>query len=172
MKRKRCRALVCEKYVTFHILPEYLQDIVGQEGEVNFCDRGIQLTRGFRALKLWMSLKVFGRSALESALNRGFELAERAEAAVRELPGWQVVTPAQMGILTFRYAPEGVTAERLNELNQKLVGELIADGYAMISSTVLREQTALRMCTINPRTTEADIRETLRRLDDMGKKLR
>jgi hypothetical protein len=45
------------------------------------------------------------------------------------------------------------------------VGELIADGYAMISSTVLRGQTALRMCPINPRTTQADIRETLRRLE-------
>lgn len=156
---------------TFHILPEYLQDIVGQEGEINFCDHGVQLTRGFRALKLWMAIKVFGRQAFESALNRGFEHAELAEAAVRELPGWQVVTPAQMGILTFRYAPEGVTEERLNELNQKLVGELIADGYAMISSTVLRRQTALRMCPINPRTTEADIRETIRRLDVIGKRL-
>lgn len=156
---------------TFHILPEYLQDIVGQEREINFCDHGVQLTRGFRALKLWMAIKVFGRQTFESALNRGFEQAELAEAAVRELPGWQVVTPAQMGILTFRYAPEGVTEDRLNELNQKLVGELIADGYAMISSTVLRGQTALRMCPINPRTTEADIRETLRRLDVMGRKL-
>ena len=99
-------------------------------------------------------------------------MAELAEAAVRELPDWQMVTPAQMGILTFRYAPEGVSTERLNELNQRLVGELIADGYAMISSTVLRGQTALRMCTINPRTTEADIRETLRRLDDMVKRIR
>jgi glutamate/tyrosine decarboxylase-like PLP-dependent enzyme len=52
--------------------------------------------------------------AIESALNRGFEMAELAEAAVRELPGWQVVTPAQMGIVTFRYAPEGATEERLN----------------------------------------------------------
>ena len=47
--------------------------------------------------------------------------AELAEAVVREMPGWQVVTPAQMGIVTFRYAPEGVTGERLNDLNQALV---------------------------------------------------
>ncbi len=150
---------------TFHILPEYLADIEGQAGEVNFCDRGIQLTRGFRALKLWMSLKVFGRAGFEVALNRGFELAEAAEAALRDLPDWQVVTPAQMGVLTFRYAPEGVDEEALGRLNRELVDAMIQDGFAMLSSTVLHGQTVLRMCTINPRTTEADVREVIGRLD-------
>jgi len=150
---------------TFHILPEYLTDIEGQAGEINFCDRGIQLTRGFRALKLWMSLKVFGRAGFDQAVNRGFELAEAAEAVLRKTPGWEVVTPAQMGILTFRCTPEGVTGQALNRLNGSLVKAMIADGFAMLSSTVLRGQTVLRMCTINPRAREADVRETIRRLD-------
>ncbi|HSR31374.1 MAG TPA: aminotransferase class V-fold PLP-dependent enzyme, partial [Anaerolineae bacterium] len=81
----------------FQILPEYLIDTSGQDSEVNFSDYGIQLTRGFRALKLWMSLQVFGLSAFAAALNRGFELAELAESVVDQLPGWEVVTPAQMG---------------------------------------------------------------------------
>jgi aromatic-L-amino-acid decarboxylase len=152
----------------FHILPEYLKDIAGQEEEVNFCDRGIQLTRGFRALKLWMSLQVFGAAAFEAALERGFELAEIAEAAVRALPEWEVVTPAQMGILTFRYAPPGATAEEQDRLNRQLVEAMIADQFAMLSTTVLRGRTVLRMCTINPRTTETDVRDTVRRLADMA----
>jgi aromatic-L-amino-acid decarboxylase len=156
---------------TFHILPEYLEDIEGKEEEANFCDRGIQLTRGFRALKLWMSLQVFGRSSFQEAINRGFELAEVAEAAVRELSDWEVVTPAQMGIVTFRCLPDGLSPEELNWLNRELVEEMIADGFAMVSSTVLREQTVLRMCTINPRTTEADVKETIKRFDDISKRL-
>jgi aromatic-L-amino-acid decarboxylase len=155
----------------FHILPEYLEDIEGKEGEVNFCDRGIQLTRGFRALKLWMSLKVFGQSRFREAVNRGFEMAEVAEAALRELSNWEVVTPAQMGILTFRCAPEGLPPEELNRLNRELIDEMIADGFAMVSSTALRGQTVLRMCTINPRTTEADVRGTIKRLGNMSKRL-
>jgi len=155
----------------FHILPEYLEDIEGKEGEVNFCDRGIQLTRGFRALKLWMSLKVFGQSHFREAVNRGFEMAEVAEAALRELSNWEVVTPAQMGIVTFRCAPEGLPPEELNWLSRELVDEMIADGFAMVSSTVLRGWTVLRMCTINPRTTETDVRGTIKRLDDMSKRL-
>lgn len=155
----------------FQILPEYLVDIQAPEDKVNFCDYGLQLTRGFRALKLWMSLKVFGASAFRRALNRGFELAELAEAAVGELPDWRVETRAQMGIVTFRYAPPGVEPDGLNRLNRQLVETMIRDGFAMVSSTVLRGRVVLRMCTINPRASEMDIRETLLRLDRMGKKL-
>jgi glutamate/tyrosine decarboxylase-like PLP-dependent enzyme len=155
----------------FHILPEYLLDTTGQDEEVNFGDCGIQLTRGFRALKLWMSLQVFGRSGFEEALNRGFDLAELVESTVAEMPDWEVVTPAQMGVVTFRCAPRRGAPERWDELNRGLVGAMMADGYAMISSTVLRGKTVLRMCTINPRTTETDIRETLARLDRMGRAL-
>lgn len=156
---------------TFHILPEYLIDTLGQDGEVNFSDYGIQLTRGFRALKLWMSLQVFGQSAFSAAQSRGFELAELAESVVDQLPDWEVVTPAQMGVVTFRYAPLGATSERWNWVNRELVGAMVADGYAMLSSTALNGRTVLRMCTINPRTTATDIRETLYRLDRMGKEL-
>ncbi len=156
----------------FRIMREYLIDIAGVQGEVNFCDHGIQLTRGFRALKLWMSLKLFGRKAFEAALNRGFELAETVESVVQRLPDWRVVTPAQMGIVTFRYAPEQVPANRLNGLNRELVKDVIQDGFAMVSTTVLRDCVVVRMCTINPRTTESDIHETLARLDQAGRTLR
>jgi aromatic-L-amino-acid decarboxylase len=155
----------------FHILPEYLVDIEGREGEVNFCDYGIQLTRGFRALKLWLSLKAFGAVAFRQALDRGFELAERAEMVIRQLPDWELVTPAQLGIVTFRYAPPGVAPHQLDRLNRALIGAMTADGFAMVSSTALKQQTVLRMCSINPRTTEADIDEFLARLDRMGKTL-
>jgi glutamate/tyrosine decarboxylase-like PLP-dependent enzyme len=153
---------------TFHILPEYMEDTVGQEGEVNMCDRGIQLSRGFRALKLWMSFQVFGRSGFEAALNRGFELAEMAEQAVGELAGWEVVTPAQMGVLTFRCVPPGMPAEQVNRLNRELVEAMLVDGLAMVSSTVLRDQTVLRLCTINPRATVEDLLATIGRLDRLG----
>ena len=90
---------------TFHILPEYLKDTDRGSEEVNFCDYGIQLARRFRALKLWMSLKTFGLNAFEEAVDRGFTLAELAEEVLRESPHWEVITPAQMGIITFRYRP-------------------------------------------------------------------
>jgi len=156
---------------TFHILPEYLKDIERSEEEVNFCDYGIQLTRSFRVLKLWMSLQVFGLEAFRQAVAHGIALAERAEEILRKAACWEVVTPAQLGIVTFRYIAAGASSRVLDTINQQLINEMIADGFAMISSTVLRGYTVLRLCTINPRTTESDLQETIRRLERFGEKL-
>ena len=157
---------------TFRILPEYLRDVHRSEEEVNFCDRGVQLTRNFRALKLWMSLKVFGLAAFREAIARGMRLAEVAEQRLREAGCFEVVTPAQLGVVTFRYAPPGLAADQIEAVNQGLVTATLADGYAVLTSTVLRERTVLRLCTINPRTTEEEIAETVRRLAALGQKLR
>jgi glutamate/tyrosine decarboxylase-like PLP-dependent enzyme len=153
---------------TFSTTPEYLRDTQVKTGEVNFWERGIQLTRSFRALKLWLSIKVFGWSAFQRAIERGFELAELTEATVRARPGWEVATPAQLSIITFRCAPPGMSETEVDQLNRDLVSDMIADGTAMISSTVLRGRTVLRMCTMNPRATDEDIELTIGRLAELA----
>ncbi|MBM3744329.1 MAG: aminotransferase class I/II-fold pyridoxal phosphate-dependent enzyme [Acidobacteria bacterium] len=156
---------------TFRILPEYLRDVHRSEEEVNFCDRGVQLTRNFRALKLWMSLKAFGAAAFREAISRGLRLAEVAERRLRESGCFEVVTPAQLGVVSFRYAPPDLAAEEAEAINQRLVGAMLADGYAVVTSTLLRGRTVLRLCTINPRTTDQEIAETVRRLARLGENL-
>jgi glutamate/tyrosine decarboxylase-like PLP-dependent enzyme len=147
---------------TFLILPEYLKDTHQYSAEFNFTDHGLQLTRGFRALKLWMSIKVFGMAAFRAAVERGFALAELTEARLRKMPGWEIVTPAQMGMVCFRRAGADDAA------HLRLVQSILKDGFALITSTVLHGRTVLRTCSINPRTTEADIEETLDRLDGLA----
>lgn len=144
---------------TFRILPEYLKETQRNSEDFNFTDHGIQLTRNFRALKLWMSIKVFGMESFRAAIERGFSLAEFIEKRLRQMPGWEIVTPAQMGIVCFRYTAADDAA------HLKLVQTLLHDGFALITSTVLRGRTVLRTCSINPRTTEADIELALDRLD-------
>jgi glutamate/tyrosine decarboxylase-like PLP-dependent enzyme len=139
---------------TFRILPDYLRDAHRLREEVNFCDYGIELTRNFRALKLWMSLKVFGAAAFRAAIERGFELAEIAERRLRESGRWEILSPAQMAIVAFRHAGD-------DPMNAALAERLKAGGYAFLSTTSLRGRTALRLCTINPRTTEEDIVRTI-----------
>lgn len=156
---------------TFHVLPEYLEDTQLNMAEVNFYEQGYQLTRSFRALKLWLSFKTFGVAAFRAAVARGLELAELAEQVLRENGDWQIVSPATLGIVAFRFAPAGVHESMLDKLNQQLVNALREDGFAFASSTILRGQTVLRMCTINPRTTEADIRAALTRWLALGKQL-
>ena len=129
--------------------------------ELNFGYQGIQLTRQFRALKLWMSFKVFGLDAISQAIAAGFENAEVAERLLRESGAWEIVTPAQMAIVTFRYQPKNGVEELANRVTHDLVERLLEDGYAFASGTRLREKTVMRMCCNNPRTTLADLETSI-----------
>ncbi|MFO8099841.1 MAG: aminotransferase class I/II-fold pyridoxal phosphate-dependent enzyme [Salinibacter sp.] len=152
----------------FRIEAEYLEDAVGELDEVNYSDYGIQLTRSFRALKLWMTLKVFGRQGVARAVARGFERAEQAERLFREHPDWRVVTPAQMGILSFRYSPEGMAPATADALTRRLPQALKEEGTAMVTKTTLDGRPVLRLCPINPRTTAEDVRQTVDALDRLA----
>ena len=149
----------------FRLEAEYLEDAVGKADEVNFSASGIQLTRSFRALKLWMTLKVFGREHVATAVERGFERAEQAERLLRDRPGWTVVTPAQMGIITFRCEPDGWTPDQVDALTRRLIAAVNDEGAAFLTQTTLDGRPVLRLCPINPRTTEGDLRGTIERLD-------
>ena len=141
---------------TFALSGAYLRDTLG--GEVNFRDRSVQLTRGGRALKLWLSIRVFGLAAFRDAVARGIALAEHAEAVLRERPGWEVVTPAQLAIVCFRRDGD-------DALQTRISNAMVADGFAAPSTTEVAGRVALRLCTINPRTTEEDIRRTIGRME-------
>jgi aromatic-L-amino-acid/L-tryptophan decarboxylase len=157
---------------TFKIVSDYGKDAEPRKDEVNFCDLGIELTRRFRALKLWLSLKTFGVDAFRKAVSRTFTLARIAEATIAKNPNCELVTPAQLGIVTFRFiGAEVLSLSRLNALNREIVGECIQDGFAMVSSTELKGNVVLRLCLINPQTTEADIEETVQMIVRLGNQL-
>jgi glutamate/tyrosine decarboxylase-like PLP-dependent enzyme len=157
----------------FRMVPEYLKDSDLSHEEVNFRDRGVQLTRGFRALKLWMSIQAFGLDAFRAAVDRGIDLAAIAEEELRASPEWEVLTPAQLAIVTFRFRPSGspLSDAELDALQRRIAAETTRGGFAMLSTTELAGRAALRLCTINPRTTDDDVRETIRRLARTGREL-
>lgn len=155
----------------FRLEAEYLADAVGEDDEVNFSAYGIQLTRSFRALKLWMTLKVFGREHVAAAVERGFERAEQAERFLRNRPEWEVVTPAEMGVVTFRCVPEGWAEEEIDALNDRLAPAVSEEGTAFVTKTTLDDRPVLRFCPINPRTTAEDLRETVDRLEELYRQM-
>jgi aromatic-L-amino-acid decarboxylase len=152
----------------FRVMPEYLKDADLSKAEVNFCDYGIQLTRSFRALKLWMSLNVFGVEAYRRAVDRGFTLADFAYGILKDYPVFKIVTQPEMAVITFRYTVPGQREDDIDTLNERIVERVIQDGLAMITSTTLKGRKVLRMCTINPRTTEEDIRLTVEHIKEVG----
>lgn len=142
----------------FQIMPDYLRDVHRASADVNFCDYGIQLTRSFRALKVWLSLQTFGLDAFRAAIDHGFELAEFAEEQLRARSGWEILSPARMATICFRFGQD-------DAIQTMLVEKMMQDGFALLTSTKLRDAVALRLCTINPRTTRLDIEQTIDRLD-------
>ena len=143
----------------FRIMPEYLRDVEPAGEEVNFADRGEQLTRYSRALKIWMSVSYFGtdviRDAIEGAMNR----ARLLEALVAKSPDFEILSEAQFGIVCFRACPHSVPNHELDALNERINTRVVSGGRFLISSTVLRGKFSLRMCTLGFRTTDDDIRE-------------
>jgi aromatic-L-amino-acid/L-tryptophan decarboxylase len=149
---------------TFTEKPEYLRDVEGNTSEINFYDHGIELTRRFRALKFYMSLKTFGLEAFRNAIDYNIKLAESVEVHLRNSPHWEVISPATLAIINFRYNAfqKVLTEDKLDDLNQYISKQVIASKEALLVTTVLNKQVVLRMCLINPRTTMEDIHDTLR----------
>lgn len=155
----------------FRILPEYLEDTRRERTAINYCDQGVQLTRSFRALKLWMSLKTFGIQAFRHAVDRGFQLADLAESEIAARDHWEIITPSRLAIVTFRFAPLHKMEQVQDDLNRRIARALGLSGYAFMSTTELDGRIVLRLCTINPRTTDEEIRETVARLDAIASSL-
>ncbi|WP_440881240.1 pyridoxal phosphate-dependent decarboxylase family protein [Tenacibaculum sp. C7A-26P2] len=148
---------------TFSESPEYLRDIEGNESEINFYDYGIQLTRRFRALKFYMSIKTYGLDVFKKAVDYGIKLAENVEKLLRKSRNWEIISPATLAVINFRYNPIGLnlTEQEVDLLNQKISEKIMTSGEALFVTTVLNKQVVLRMCLINPKTTFEDVESTL-----------
>lgn len=148
---------------TFSEKPEYLRDIEGNESEINFYDYGIQLTRRFRALKFYMSIKTFGLQAFRNAISYNIELAEQTENLLRNSKNWEIISSANLAIINFRYHPldSSLTEKELDILNQKISAKMIESKEALLVTTILQNQIVIRMCLINPNTTFEHVKETL-----------
>jgi len=154
---------------TFREVPEYLRDSDLTHEEVNFRDWGVQLTRGFRAFKLWLTIQTFGMATLRAGVARGIRIAEVAEEELRASAEWEVLTPAQLAIVTFRYRVPGLADGDVDALQRTIAAETTRGGFAMLSTTELGGRAVLRLCTINPRTTDDDVRETIRLMARIGR---
>jgi len=146
--------------------PDYLADVTRHiKHDVNFYEHGVQLTRSFKALKLWLSLRAYGLAEFRRAIDVGFDMAELAERTLLESGRWTIVTPAQMGVVTFRWNDATKSDAEIDAITSRTVDLMREDGYALVMSTMLRGRPALRLCPIHPATMPEEIRETIARLE-------
>lgn len=155
----------------FYMTAPYLRDSDEAKDGSNYRDYGIQLTRSFRALKLWLSLQVFGEDAFRKAVSHGLTLARRAADDLAARDCWQLMSPAETGIVTFRYRVAGLDENALDTLNDRINQEFIASGEGFITTTQVNERIVLRFCTINPRVDVEDLTRHIDTLQAIGARL-
>ncbi len=159
----------------FSLVPSYLRtdgSPTGVGGLPWFSEYGVQQTRGFRALKVWMALKHRGLDGYAAAIERNIALAEHLAARIREHPDLELIASG-MSVVCFRYAPPTLRADldRLDALNKALLEDVQLGGRAFLSSTVLRGRFVLRACIVNPRTAREDVDALLDLICETGARL-
>jgi aromatic-L-amino-acid decarboxylase len=149
----------------FRIVPDYLKD-AHESGVVDFCDRGFQLTRMCRALKVWTSLRYFGVAAFRAAIDGCLDIAAHAQRRISRSEELELLHGASLGVVCFRRRPPDITDEDdIEHLNQDLLRRLAQTGDALISSTQLHGHYALRLCVLNHTTRARDVERVLEWLE-------
>lgn len=164
---------------TFATQGTYIQDADQASSEnVNFWNRGIELTRPARAMKLWFTLQILGIDKPGDLIDHGIHLAEEAERAFRNLKSWEIVCPAQLAILNFRYISpsrsrgqsQRSTAEEqfCDRVNVEISKRAISRNIAACLTTKLNGRLTLRMCTISPLLEREGIVQVVGELDELA----
>lgn len=171
---------------SFSMSAPYLQGTLPTEYTgLDYFDYGPQMSRGFRALKVWMTLRHYGVEGYRKLLSQGIRCAERLDERVRASEDFERLHEPNLYIYSFRYAPLSDRDEarrsvadrerldaRLDHLNQRIADEIQARGIAFIMTTRLRGRTVLRMSICSHRTTLEDIDIVFDALTEIGREIR
>jgi glutamate/tyrosine decarboxylase-like PLP-dependent enzyme len=160
-------------YRAFSLTPDYLAHAArGLAGGTKwFSDYGVQLTRGFRALKLWMSLKEHGARKFGRLVQQNMDQAQYLAKLVDDHPELERLAPVQLNIVCFRFNPGGLDDEALNRLNQELLIRLHESGIAVPSYTTLRGRYCLRAAITNHRSRREDFDLLVQAVERLGREL-
>lgn len=162
---------VSDLVATYGNTPEYLSSASATEQAYDSWNIGPELSRPARATKLWLTLNLMGTKQMAHAIEWGYRLVEWAAEALVKDPYWVVMSPPQQGIINFRYAPPELSSEQLDALNEAISQAMLDEGYAAVFTTRLAGYTVLRICALNPETTQQDMIETVARLTQFAQRL-
>jgi aromatic-L-amino-acid decarboxylase len=143
-------------------------------GPVSFNERGPELSRGFKALKVWMGLKRHGVRGYARAVEHDVEMARGLADAVSEHPDFELLAAPVLSIVAFRYRPRGRELDEpaLATLNRRIVNRLVGSGAFFLAPTLLKGRTAMRVAIVNFRTRAEDVRALVAEAARAGEAIR
>jgi aromatic-L-amino-acid decarboxylase len=160
----------------FSVMPEYLAHGEGGRGLSGgdlpwFSDYSFQLSRGFRALKAWMSLKEHGSCKYARIIQQNIDQALYLGELVTASPELELSAPVTLNVVCFRYVASGIDGDALDEVNKRIVIELQEQGVAVLSGTVIKGKYVLRAANSNHRSRREDFDFLVREVIRIGKDL-
>jgi aromatic-L-amino-acid/L-tryptophan decarboxylase len=141
-------------------------------GSTWFSQYGIQLSRGFRALKIWMSLKEHGIEKYRRLVEQNVEQARYLKTLIEDTRELELLAPVPLNVVCFRYLSEGLDEHQLKELNEGLLIELQESGVAVPSSTLIDGKYALRVAITNHRSRREDFDILIHKVLEIGRSRR
>jgi glutamate/tyrosine decarboxylase-like PLP-dependent enzyme len=145
---------------------EYLRDL--PEDEVNFLDRGPELSRPGRVLSVWMVVRSTGRRELARQVTEDLRLGRLAAELLAEDERLAIVDPPQLSVVVFRLrARDGESEAERSARDRALMEDTLADGTMMLSTTQLGGRSTLRLVVMNHRTTEDDVRRSVAKIREL-----
>lgn len=156
---------------TFSHLPDYLKSDNKDDGRTDMMEYQLPLTKSFKSLKVWMTLKAYGAKRLRETIQEDIDKAAHLVDLINDSEDMELLAPAPLSIVCFRYAPKHLDEDQIEKVNQQLISEIEEDGRIFLTGTCLHGKTALRICIINPRTTREDVDAILDVVRDIGGKL-
>ncbi len=160
---------------TYRKFPEYLAADSESPfpGPAWFAERGVELSRSFKALKVWMGFKTHGRSGYARAIENDVDLAHFLTAQVDRRADFERLAPTVLSIANFRYRPAGrpMSDEDLDRVNRKIANQLLGGGSFFLAPTILKGRAALRVCIVNFRTQKEDLLALLDEAASLGRQI-
>lgn len=158
---------------TFAITPAYLAHAERglASGRLWYGEYGLQLSRQFRALKVWMSIKEHGLARFGRMMARNVDQAHYLGERIATAPELELMAPIGLDIVCFRYNPGSLNDEALNALNQEILIQLHEQGIAVPSYTTLSGRYCLRVAIANFRSTRADFDALVEAVESLGQML-
>lgn len=161
---------------TFNLMPEYLSREKNDGGLVGgnlswYSDFGFQLSRGFRALKAWMSIKENGIKKYCQLIQQNIDQANYLRKLVEKTPNLELSAPVFLNIVCFRFLVSDVSPKIIDDLNKKIVLELQENGIAVLSWTFINNQCVMRAAIFNHRSIREDFDLLIGKIVEIGTKL-
>jgi glutamate/tyrosine decarboxylase-like PLP-dependent enzyme len=126
-----------------------------------YWDYGVELSRRFRALKVWLTLRYYGVRRIAEAISEDIALAAYLGELLEEAEDFELLSPVELSICCFRYVPTKGDFD-LDQLNERILAVVQKGGRAYVSNATVKGCFALRACITNFRTTKSDIDKTLK----------